>query len=131
MAAPLVAFVCEGPTCSDRWDSRTPRQAVAEALGQATDGEPPICVVREICLGHCQRGPSVLTMPLSPGQAEQAPWLRPDQSTPGARVHHPRSVAEAAALISAASSVDRGSRTAASAAETSGHAPVAANPEVA
>ncbi len=126
MAAELVAFVCEGPTCKDRWDSATPCQSVADRLeGGAAD--QPICVVREICLGHCQRGPSVMTVPVPGAQAAIARWLRPDESSPGARVHHPRSVLQAAALIRAQLAVPSGTRTV----EAETELPVAANPELA
>jgi hypothetical protein len=112
MAVELVAFVCEGPTCRDRWDSATPRQSVADGLGRAAAADGRICVLRETCLGHCQRGPSVMTMPVSESEAGPAVWWRPDESSPGARVHHPRSIAQAADLIAT-------------------EVPVAANPELA
>ena len=122
----LVAFVCEGPTCKDRWDSATPCQSVADGL-EAGAADPPICVVREICLGHCQRGPSVMTVPVPGAQAAIARWLRADQSSPGARVHHPRSVLQAAALIRAQLAVPSATRTV----EAETELPVAANPELA
>ena len=135
MAVDLLAFVCEGPTCCDRWDSATPRRAVVDGLMHQGSGEArarsQIVVVREICLGHCQRGPSVLTMPVPRAQIGEAQWLRPDESSPGARIHHPRTTAQAAALILAAaqgpSSTVSGSRMTDDAAEL----PVATNPELA
>ena len=135
MAVDLLAFVCEGPTCSDRWDSATPRRAVVDGLMQQAGearGRSQIVVVREICLGHCQRGPSVLTMPVPRGQLAEAHWWRPDESSPGAQIHHPCTTAQAAALILAASAAasggrDSGSRTGDGTAEV----PVATNPELA
>jgi hypothetical protein len=126
MAVELVAFVCEGPTCRDRWDSATPCQSVADGLNGG-DPDQPICVISEICLGHCQQGPSVVTVPVPGAQAAIARWLRPDQSSPGARVHHPRSVLQATALIGAQLAVHSGTRTVEAATEL----PVAANRELA
>lgn len=134
----LVAFVCEGPTCSDRWDSATPRRAVVDGLMHQASGEArartQIVVVREICLGHCQRGPSVLTMPVPRSQIGEAQWLPPDESSPDARIHHPRTTAHAAALILAASAVASGSRDSGSRmtdVDADAELPVATNPELA
>jgi hypothetical protein len=131
MAVDLLAFVCEGPTCSDRWDSATPRRAVVDGLMHQGPGEArarsQIVVVREICLGHCQRGPSVLTIPIPAGGISEAQWSRPDEGCPGARIHHPRTTAQAAALILAESRVASGSRISQREAELS----VATNPELA
>jgi hypothetical protein len=131
MAVDLIAFVCEGPTCSDRWDSATPRRAVVDGLMHQASGEArercQIVVVREICLGHCQRGPTVLIMPVPRSQLGEAQWLGPDESSAGARIHHPRTTAQAAALILAASSVASGTPMSGGAAELS----VATNPELA
>jgi hypothetical protein len=108
MPGDLVAFVCEGPTCSDRWDSARPRLAIVERL--RIERQESVCVARKICLGDCQQGPNLQI---------------------GARIHHPATVAEAAALIRAEATADSGSRTDAGAATVKAEVTVAANPELA
>jgi hypothetical protein len=94
MAADLLVFVCEGPTCCDKWETGAPRAQIAQQLA-ARGLHPRVHLQSEICFGHCERGANLLTQPFT----DQSRWRGPDPSAPGARVHHQMSVAQAVQTV--------------------------------
>jgi hypothetical protein len=62
----LIVFVCEGPTCKDRWDTPNPRGAIAGELIRR-DCADSVRLEREICFGRCQHGPNVSALPVGAG----------------------------------------------------------------
>jgi hypothetical protein len=90
MAADLLVFVCEGPTCCDRWDSCAPRAQIARRLAEQRLDDR-VHLQAEICFGHCRQGANLVTQPFT----DEDRWRGPDPTAPGARVHHQMSVAQA------------------------------------
>jgi hypothetical protein len=104
----LIVFVCEGPTCIDRWETPEPRAAIASGLAARGDGRggngptkpmtAGVRLERETCLGHCRRGPNICSVPPVHTGAGADP-MRPLPESPGARIHHGLTVAGAVAAI--------------------------------
>jgi hypothetical protein len=90
MAADLLVFVCEGPTCCDKWDTNAPQDQIAKQLAERRL-EDRVHLQSEICFGHCRQGANLVTQPFT----NEARWRGPDPTVPGARVHHQMSVAQA------------------------------------
>jgi hypothetical protein len=115
MAAELLVFVCEGPTCCDRWATGAPRAQIAQQLADRCLRHR-VHLQSEICFGHCERGANLVTQPFT----EEARWLGPDLTAPGARVHHQMTVLQAVQTVVHALG-----------AQSEADLAVAANPEVA
>lgn len=115
MPAELLVFVCEGPTCCDKWGTSAPRTQIARQL-EEHELTNRVHLQTEICFGHCQRGANLVTQPFS----ESARWRGADLTVSGARVHHQMNVSQAVQTL--VRLLDRG---------RDGDLAVAANPEVA
>ena len=94
MAAALLVFVCEGPTCSDKWGAGAPRAQIARQLAERGLADR-VHLESEICFGYCQRGANLITQPFT----EQSRWSRPDPFAPGAGVHHDMDLGRAVRTI--------------------------------
>jgi hypothetical protein len=117
----LIVFVCEGPTCKDRWETSNPRGAIAGELHRraCADG---VRLEREICLGHCQHGPNVGAL-AAPARGDKAAVPPTALSTVRPMVIHRLTVAAAGEAIARhVSTLDR---------TASGDLAVAANLELA
>ena len=103
MAAQLVVFVCEGPTCSDRWGASAPSADIGRTLASRGVADK-IALRTEICFGHCKRGPSLYSCPVdtSEGAVTGEPALHlshPRLDLPGAAFHHELTIDAAVDLV--------------------------------
>jgi hypothetical protein len=125
----LIVFVCEGPTCKDRWETANPRGAIAGALEQRACADS-VRLEREICFGHCRQGPNLCALAADPrGTLPIRPdpeWLQMGDSQVPENVpkviHHLTVTAAAEVIASRVAALARGSAE---------DLAVAANPELA
>jgi hypothetical protein len=117
-------FVCEGPTCKDRWETTNPRGAIAGALKRRACADS-VRLEREICFGHCQQGPNLGALAADPrgtGPIRPDPEWQQDRDRQLQIVHRLTVVAAAELIAGRVAELDRVSAE---------DLAVAANPEVA
>lgn len=93
MTGRFVVYVCVGPTCAGQ---RGAEALFNHAVARAREAHlaDVLRIEREVCLGHCLRGPNVLVAP-----AAQAAHGLPLAGEPGVSVHHGMNEAALDALV--------------------------------